>query len=132
KVALAERDRGKRVDVVGRERSPSGEPHFNRGAGPRVRPGQAGRQRGRVVGDDQIARAQIVDDVRAARVTQTAERVDDEKLRVGRALVGLRRGNHGATPSWTGRAPAMASRISAAESSGRFSVDGSASGTAIA
>ncbi len=115
------------------KRAPRGEAKLDRRAAFRMRAAEARGQGRRVVGDNEVARPKQRRQIGARRVAEPAARVDGEKLRLRRArAVG---GDHAASGESTarfGKAAAIASISSAADCSGRFSVAGSASGTASA
>lgn len=62
-VAGTEDDRGEGVHRIHPQRSPPGQPHLDRRAGGQVRAVQAGRQRRRIVGHQQVAGAQPAGEV---------------------------------------------------------------------
>ena len=136
-VALAEHNRREISHRLNVERASCCEAHFDRRAGRNVHSGEAGRQRRGIVGDHEIARAQIIHEGGPPCVNDLALRVHDEKLRLRRTLHRLAGGNHARAASaalplgaLAGTGAAIRSSSSSAASSGRFNVDGSASGTA--
>ncbi len=130
-VARSEDHCGEHMHIVRRQRTSAGQTDFDGTAGWLVDALQAGRQRRGVVGDHEIAGAEVVDEMGARLVRDATRLVDDEKFRGGRTLDGSIGGHHRATSiAWSVRA--IASISSAAATSGLLSDAGSASGTAIA
>jgi hypothetical protein len=78
-VSGAEDHRRELAHVVDVERSPSGQAHFDRAAGPRMNAGQARRQGHCVVGDQHIARPQKIGEPLARRMAQAPGRIDHQQ-----------------------------------------------------
>src|SRR6476646_3338935 len=102
----------------------SRQPDLDRASMPRVDTDKTGREGGGVVGDHHVAGVDEVQKAGPRVVRNGAVLVHDQQPCVGRALNRRCGGNHASTP-----AAEMTSRAAA---SGRFSVAGSASGTASA
>ena len=122
----------KSAHVVGDSERATGEPHFDRRAGSAVRAVQACRQRRGVVGDDEIAGPQNIDAAGARAMWRSALALVDDRAACAAAWpLPSQRRSCVATLADRDRV-AMASSSSRAAASGRFSVEGSASGTASA
>jgi hypothetical protein len=82
------------VDVVRGERGACGQSDFDVGPASQVHAVQAGRQRGGIVRDREIARVQEIDKARSRRVRDAPVRVNDQEPSIRRPLDGSIGGNH--------------------------------------
>src|SRR5579863_8999009 len=111
---------------------PTGETNFDLAAARLMRPTQRRRQGRRIVGDDKIGGAEQRGERSPRQTPHGAIRLDQQQF----GGVGRFGGDHPFAPTSRnvrrGKVARMVSTISAAESSGRFNIDRSASGTASA